>query len=44
MLDWKERSSVRRATSAGAEIVKEPFTTDYGSRDFELRDPEGNHW
>jgi uncharacterized glyoxalase superfamily protein PhnB len=33
-----------RARDAGAEIVKEPFDTDYGSRDFAARDPEGNHW
>jgi uncharacterized glyoxalase superfamily protein PhnB len=33
-----------RARSAGAEVVKEPFDTDYGSRDFSVRDPEGNLW
>lgn len=33
-----------RAVAAGAEIVRAPFTTDYGSRDFSLRDPEGNRW
>lgn len=33
-----------RARDAGAEIVKEPFDTDYGSRDFTARDPEGNVW
>ena len=33
-----------RARAAGAEIVMEPFDTDYGSRDFTARDPEGNVW
>jgi uncharacterized glyoxalase superfamily protein PhnB len=33
-----------RAKNAGAEIVREPFDTDYGSRDFTVRDPEGNTW
>jgi uncharacterized glyoxalase superfamily protein PhnB len=33
-----------RAAKAGAEIVKAPFRTDYGSHDFAARDPEGNLW
>jgi uncharacterized glyoxalase superfamily protein PhnB len=33
-----------RAVKAGAEIVRAPFDTDYGSRDFAARDPEGNLW
>ncbi|MEU4558103.1 VOC family protein [Actinoplanes sp. NPDC023936] len=33
-----------RAAAAGAEIVKAPADTDYGSRDFTARDPEGNLW
>jgi uncharacterized glyoxalase superfamily protein PhnB len=33
-----------RAVAAGAEIVRAPFDTDYGSRDFTARDPEGNLW
>ncbi|MGH3152281.1 MAG: VOC family protein [Streptosporangiaceae bacterium] len=33
-----------RARSAGAEITAEPHDTDYGSRDFAARDPEGNRW
>ena len=33
-----------RADAAGAEIVVEPQDTDYGSRDFEAVDPEGNRW
>jgi uncharacterized glyoxalase superfamily protein PhnB len=34
----------RRAKAAGAEITAEPHDTDYGSRDFAARDPEGNRW
>src|SRR5919112_6501124 len=33
-----------RAVAAGAQVVREPFDTDYGSRDFTARDPEGNLW
>jgi uncharacterized glyoxalase superfamily protein PhnB len=33
-----------RAKAAGAEVVMEPSDTDYGSRDFAIRDPEGNLW
>ena len=33
-----------RAKAAGAEIVMEPTDQDYGSRDFAVRDPEGNLW
>ena len=33
-----------RARSAGAEIVFEPYDTDYGSREYTARDPEGNFW
>jgi uncharacterized glyoxalase superfamily protein PhnB len=33
-----------RAAAAGAEILRKPFDTDYGSRDFTARDPEGNLW
>jgi uncharacterized glyoxalase superfamily protein PhnB len=35
---------IKRAKSAGAEILKELYDTDYGSRDFMCRDPEGNVW
>lgn len=34
----------RRARDAGAEIVAEPYDTDYGSRDYTALDPEGNQW
>jgi uncharacterized glyoxalase superfamily protein PhnB len=34
----------RRAREAGAEIIREPFDTDYGSRDYTAIDPEGNEW
>ncbi|GAA3243064.1 VOC family protein [Actinocorallia longicatena] len=33
-----------RAVKGGAVIVRPPFDTDYGSRDFTARDPEGNLW
>lgn len=33
-----------RAKEAGAEIVRELADTDYGSRDFIVRDPEGYLW
>jgi uncharacterized glyoxalase superfamily protein PhnB len=33
-----------RVKAAGAEIVKELTSTDYGSRDFSCRDPEGHIW
>jgi len=33
-----------RAVAAGAEIVRELQDTDYGSREFSSRDPEGNVW
>ena len=33
-----------RARQAGADIALELTETDYGSRDFTVRDPEGNLW
>jgi uncharacterized glyoxalase superfamily protein PhnB len=33
-----------RAVAAGAEITMAPYDTDYGSREFVARDPEGNLW
>jgi uncharacterized glyoxalase superfamily protein PhnB len=33
-----------RAKAAGADITLPLHDTDYGSRDFSLRDPEGNRW
>ena len=33
-----------RVRAGGAEIVEKPRDTDYGSRDFIIRDPEGNRW
>lgn len=33
-----------RATAAGATIISGLHETDYGSRDFAVRDPEGNWW
>lgn len=34
----------RRVVAAGATIVRELTSTDYGSREFSVRDPEGNLW
>jgi uncharacterized glyoxalase superfamily protein PhnB len=34
----------QRAADAGAEITRELQDTDYGSREFSARDPEGNVW
>jgi uncharacterized glyoxalase superfamily protein PhnB len=33
-----------RARAAGADIVREPNDTDYGSREYSARDLEGNVW
>jgi uncharacterized glyoxalase superfamily protein PhnB len=33
-----------RAVAGGAEIIAGLHDTDYGSRDFTARDPEGNRW
>ncbi|MEU7772869.1 VOC family protein [Micromonospora taraxaci] len=33
-----------QARAAGAEIIREPFDTDYGSRDYAARDLAGNVW
>jgi len=33
-----------QAREAGAEIVREPNDTDYGSREYGARDPEGLAW
>jgi uncharacterized glyoxalase superfamily protein PhnB len=33
-----------RAKQARAEVVMEPTDQEYGSRDFTVRDPEGNLW
>jgi uncharacterized glyoxalase superfamily protein PhnB len=32
------------ARAAGAQIIDEPFDTDYGSRDYAALDCEGNQW
>jgi uncharacterized glyoxalase superfamily protein PhnB len=34
----------KRAVQAGAEIIRAPADTDYGSHEFAARDPEGNLW
>jgi uncharacterized glyoxalase superfamily protein PhnB len=33
-----------RARAAGADVFIDLHETDYGSRDFAVRDPEGNRW
>jgi uncharacterized glyoxalase superfamily protein PhnB len=33
-----------RAKAAGAEITRELEDTDYDSREYSARDPEGYHW
>ena len=33
-----------QARKAGAEIVTEPYDTDYGGREYSCRDPEGHIW
>ncbi|MFI5892736.1 VOC family protein [Actinoplanes sp. NPDC051513] len=33
-----------RAAKAGAEIIRPPQDTEYGSHEFAARDPEGNLW
>jgi len=33
-----------RAKAAGAVIVREPVTQDYGGRDYTAKDPEGHVW
>lgn len=33
-----------RVKAGGAEIIMELHETDYGSRDFAIKDPEGNRW
>ncbi len=33
-----------RAKAAGGKITKAPFDTDYGSRDFAMKDPEERVW
>lgn len=33
-----------KVKASGAKIEMEPYDTDYGSRDFSCRDPEGNLW
>ncbi len=34
----------QRAKAAGATFVKNPFDTEWGSRDFHMKDPEGRVW
>jgi uncharacterized glyoxalase superfamily protein PhnB len=34
----------KRAVDHGAAVIFEPRDQDYGSREFSVRDPEGNRW
>jgi uncharacterized glyoxalase superfamily protein PhnB len=34
----------QRARAAGAEIVSEPYTTDFGAREYHVRDSESHPW
>jgi uncharacterized glyoxalase superfamily protein PhnB len=34
----------KRATAAGARVLRDLQDTDYGSREFAVLDPEGNRW
>jgi uncharacterized glyoxalase superfamily protein PhnB len=34
----------KRAVSHGAVVIAEPSDKEYGSREFSVRDPEGNRW
>ena len=34
----------QRVVEAGGDVEMGLHDTDYGSRDFSVRDPEGNHW
>src|SRR5688500_14651637 len=38
------RERYERAVAAGADVVRPLEETDYGSRDFSVKDPEGNLW
>jgi uncharacterized glyoxalase superfamily protein PhnB len=40
----RRRRALPSARTEGAEIITEPFDTDYGSRDYAALDPEGNEW
>ena len=33
-----------RAIAAGADVIMPPTEQDYGSREYAVRDPEGNTW
>lgn len=34
----------QRAIAAGARVVREPRDTNYGSREYSVKDPEGQEW
>jgi len=44
IVDDRINEHYERALAAGAEVVRPLHDTDYGSRDYIVRDPEGNLW
>jgi uncharacterized glyoxalase superfamily protein PhnB len=44
IVDDRINEHYERAVAAGAEVVRPLHDTDYGSRDYIVRDPEGNLW
>jgi uncharacterized glyoxalase superfamily protein PhnB len=44
IVDERIDEHYERAVAAGAEVVRPIHDTDYGSRDYVVRDPEGNLW
>jgi uncharacterized glyoxalase superfamily protein PhnB len=44
IVDERIDEHYERAVAAGAEVVRPIHDTDYGSRDYIVRDPEGNLW
>ena len=41
---WDADAVYERAKAAGGKIVRELQNTDYGSREFTVKDPEGHSW
>jgi uncharacterized glyoxalase superfamily protein PhnB len=44
IVDERIDEHYERAVAAGADVVRPIHDTDYGSRDYIVRDPEGNLW
>lgn len=41
---WSNYAHCARAKAAGAPIVREPVTQNYGGRDYTCKDSEGHLW